>query len=69
MKLFTEHPQSVGESYLQHMHSALTFSGRLFTATLCCLVHGLLPFLFKSTGSTIIADLHNRMIANRTRAQ
>ncbi|MDH3579913.1 MAG: DUF6356 family protein [Hyphomicrobiales bacterium] len=67
MKLFTEHPQSVGENYLQHMHSALAFSGRLFIAAFCCLVHGVLPFLFKSTGSAIIADLHDRMITNRKR--
>ncbi len=69
MKLFTEHPQSVGESYLQHMQSAFAFAIRLFAGALCCLVHAALPFLFKSTGSRIIAELHDRMVVNRARTR
>jgi hypothetical protein len=32
-----------------------------------CMVHSLLPFLFKTTASREIASLHSRMIANRRR--
>ena len=67
MRLFTEHPASVGESYFQHMGSALSFACRLFVAMLCCIVHAALPFLFRSTGSRIISELHERMITNRNR--
>lgn len=66
VKMFTAHPQSVGETYLEHMHTALWFSGKLFSATFCCLVHAAFPFLFEGTGSRIIAELHDRMVVNRT---
>ena len=67
IRLFRAHPNSVGETYLQHMGSALTFAGKLMAATLCCLVHAVLPFLFVKTGSRIVSELHDRMVANRVR--
>ena len=66
-RLFTEHPQSVGESYTEHMGVAFGFGARMVLAGLACLVHGLLPFLFVKTGSRTIATLHDRMVANRVR--
>jgi hypothetical protein len=30
-RLFTEHPESVGESYFEHMGVALSFAGPLLT--------------------------------------
>lgn len=67
MKIFTAHPRSVGESYFEHMHTALWFSGKLLSATFCCLVHAAFPFLFERTGSRIITELHDRMVTNRNR--
>ena len=66
--LFTTHPASVDESYLEHMAVALSFSARLLFAALVCLVHGFLPFLFVRTGSQVIGELHDRMVLNRHRA-
>ena len=65
--MFREHPQSVGESYFEHMGVALTFSVRLFAASLACAVHGLIPGLFCSTGSRQVAVLHERMVVARRR--
>ena len=65
--LFTEHPASVDETYGEHMGMAFSFAGRLFLGSLACFVHALLPFLFVKTGSTIIAELHDRMVINRRR--
>jgi len=65
MKLFTEHPRSVGESYFQHMAAAAAFAGRMLTGALCCLLHALLPFLFERKASGIIAELYDHMVANR----
>src|SRR5262249_38729042 len=62
---FTDHPASVGETYLEHMWTAAGFGTRLILAGAACLVHSLLPFLFKTTASREIASLHSRMIANR----
>lgn len=62
---FTDHPESVGESYVEHMGQATYFGTRMITAGIACLLHGLLPFLFTSTGSRTITHLHERMVANR----
>lgn len=67
VELFTRHPASVGESYLEHMEVAGSFSGRLFLASLACLVHALLPFLFERTASRIVQGLHGEMVTNRLR--
>jgi len=67
MKIFTTHPESVGETYFGHMHSALWFAGKLFSATFCCLVHAAFPFMFERTGSRIVTELYDRMVANRMR--
>lgn len=66
-RLFSEHPQSVGESYSEHMGVAFGFGVRMVLAGLACLVHGVLPFLFVKTGSRTITVLHDRMVAHRVR--
>ena len=65
--LFEDHPASVGETYWQHLCSAWGFSWRMALASLACLVHALLPFLFEKTGSKAITQLHDRMVVNRHR--
>lgn len=65
--LFTDHPNSVGENYVEHMGQAMSFALPLFIAAFACLAHAFLPFLFEKTGSRIINGLHDRMVANRVR--
>ena len=65
--LFTKHPHSVGESYLQHLRSAVAFGGRMIAAGVACMLHGIFPFLFVSTGSRTVRHLHDRMITHRSR--
>jgi hypothetical protein len=66
---FTRHPRSVGEGYWEHMGAALSFAGHLLLAGLACLVHGVLPFLLVGTGSRMVSQLHDRMVANRIRVR
>jgi hypothetical protein len=66
---FTEHPASVGESYLEHMAMALSFAGAMLVGGLACLAHAFLPFLCERTGSSAIAALHERMVQNRVSAR
>ena len=68
IRAFTEHPASVGESYVQHLGQAACFGTRMVAAGLACLVHGVLPFLFVRTGSHAIGELNDRMLLNRRRA-
>ena len=46
VRLFTDHPASVGESYAEHLVTASGFGLRMVLAGLACMVHALLPFLF-----------------------
>lgn len=66
-RLFTEHPASVGETYLQHLGQAMGFAVRMLAGGLACLIHAFLPFLFVRTGSQAITELHQRMVVNRDR--
>jgi hypothetical protein len=65
VRAFNEHPESVGETYLGHLRSAARFSGLMLLGALACLIHGLLPFAFQTTGSRQIRRLHEAMVTDR----
>jgi hypothetical protein len=67
--IFTKHPRSVGESYFQHMASAISFGSRMIAAGCACFLHGLFPFLFVTTGSQTVRHLHDKMITHRSRVR
>ena len=64
-RIFTDHPQSVGESYGEHLMMAGGFGVRMVLGGMACLIHALLPFLFVRTGSVQISALHETMVAHR----
>ena len=67
MKLsFTEHPKELGETYLQHLLFALIFSSKITLALMLCLIHAVLPFMFKTTGGTIINELSETINQRRS---
>ena len=59
--VFTHHPRSVGESYWQHMRTALSFAGTLALAACACLAHALLPFVCERTGSRMVREMNERL--------
>jgi hypothetical protein len=61
LKLFTDHPTTVGETYWAHLLFAGHFGLRMMAGGAACLLHGLLPFLFTSTGSRTILALQAQM--------
>lgn len=65
--LFIDHPESVGETYLEHQRHAAAFGITMVTAGIACLLHALVPALFVTTGSRAIKRLHDRMVVNRVR--
>lgn len=67
--LFTEHPHSVGETYLQHLCVASGFAIRMFAGALACFLHALFPFAFKRTGSECITSLYEQMVSKRRSPQ
>lgn len=65
-RLFLDHPASVGESYGEHFGVATRFGMRMLAGGMGAVVHGVLPFAFKTMGSRTIAELHAEMVAKRT---
>jgi hypothetical protein len=67
-KLFTAHPETIGESYGEHLLRASSFGLRMMLAGLACMLHGLLPFLFVRTGSRAVSELNEQMVIKRSAA-
>ena len=61
IRLMTEHPSSVGESYLEHLVFATRFGASMILGGLACCLHGVLPFLCTSSGSRTVLELHRRI--------
>ena len=64
-KLFCEHPNSVGETYFEHLGMAFGFGAKMIFGGIACLLHGLFPFLCVKAGSNAINELHHRMVTHR----
>lgn len=69
MKLFTNHPETVGETYVEHLRMASSFGVPMILAGLACLLHGIFPFLFEKTGSNLVKNLYDRMVTNRVKSK
>ena len=46
---FTRHPNSVGETYLEHMNKAVDTAIKIQLVTFILLTHAVFPFLFEHT--------------------
>jgi hypothetical protein len=68
-RLFTEHPDSVGESYTEHFGVAARFGGIMILGGLGAIVHAVVPGLCTTTGSDTVARLHAEMVAKRRAKQ
>ncbi len=68
-EMFTDHPESVGETYGEHFLVASSFGVTMLGAGLACLVHALVPGLFVKTGSAAVTGLYDRMVAHRRRVR
>jgi hypothetical protein len=64
-RLFSAHPSSVGETYLEHGRHALSFGWAMLRGSIACLVHAVFPWLHERTGSQTVIRLHDRMVINR----
>lgn len=64
-RLFTDHPDEVGERYGEHFAVATGFGISMLAGGLACLVHAIVPGLCKATGSGIVRNLYRRMDVRR----
>lgn len=61
MNPFTQHPNSIGESYFTHLCCALGFGLQCFIASIAVTLHAFFPFVCEHTGSNIIKKLNQTM--------
>ncbi len=59
--IFTEHPKSVGESYLLHMFNAARYALTFLVLFFIAFIHAILPFLFVRTASDIVCEMSKDM--------
>jgi len=66
---FTSHPHEVGETYLEHGLFACRYGARMTLGGVAAFLHGVFPFLFRTTGSRITRELNATLDASAARAQ
>ena len=59
-----EHLKEVNETYFQHMAIAFKISFTMLVTGIFCLIHALIPGLFKKTGSNQIAKIYDMVSRN-----
>lgn len=67
-RAFLDHPESVEESYLEHLQVALGFAFWLGLAALAAVVHALMPALCEKTASRIVTRLYARLSSRSAQA-
>lgn len=67
-RLFTDHPHSLGMSWVSHGRGALKISGELIAAGLACAIHALVPGCFSQTAGKTVSRLHGHMIQRKAGA-
>jgi hypothetical protein len=60
-RIFTQHPQSVNETYFEHMRFAGWFAAQLLAAGLAALIHAIIPGLFEKTAGRMIQNMNARL--------
>jgi hypothetical protein len=66
---FTAHLRDVGESYLEHGFFACRYGAKMTWGGIAAFIHGVFPFLFKTTGSRITRELNDTLDASAARAR
>jgi hypothetical protein len=59
-----KHLNEVNETYFQHMRIAFKIGFTMLVTGVFCLIHGLIPCLFKKTGSNQIAKMYEMVSRN-----
>ena len=56
-KLFTDHPNSRGETYFEHFICASMYGVRMVFAGFAAIIHSIFPFLFQTTASDLAKEI------------
>lgn len=66
---FTRHLHDANESYLAHLGFTVRFAATLIVIAAIALIHGLMPFLFTHTASTMLGKLMDEAKARKTQCE
>ena len=59
--IFLNHPEEKRMTYLEHLKHALALGLETLTCSIIFIVHGIIPALFETTGSTMIKNLNEKL--------
>lgn len=65
----TQHLRDANESYFAHLGFTIRFAATLIVTAAIALVHGLMPFLFTHTASTMLCKLMDEAKARKARCE
>jgi len=68
-KVFLEHPNSIGESYFQHLSFAFRTGVSLTLAGIACTIHAIFPCIFKEAASSKVQQLYKSFSTDENRSQ
>ena len=54
---FTEHPYSMGETYVEHLIHALYYGATMLLTGVAVIIHAFFPFMFTSRGSDLAKEI------------
>jgi hypothetical protein len=62
--IFLKHPEEKKMSYVEHLKHALSLGLETLGCSIIFIVHGIIPALFQTTGSTMIKNLNEKLNKN-----
>jgi len=67
-KLFTDHPNSRGETYFEHLLCAAGYGLRMVLAGFAAIIHSIFPFLFETTASDLAKEINGDVDSRKDEA-
>ena len=67
-RLFTDHPRSLGMTWLSHGIGAVAIGIRLIGAGIACLIHAIVPGWFTQTAGRTVTSMHNDIVRRKAGA-
>lgn len=67
--IFTKHPRSMNETYLEHLYHASRFGVKMLTAGTACMLHAIFPFLFKNTASNFLLSMMHDYVSRAPKVE
>ena len=69
VNIFTDHPRSLGMTWVSHAGGAIKIGAELIGAGAACIVHAIVPGWFTETAGRTVTRLHDHMVKRKARAE